>query len=197
MACAGSRAAPGPAPWPRTVRNSPRGLRYLPRSFETAPELAIGRHTRIVGWNRLAAAVSGGFAALPEGRRTLTHLLFAEPHQREPHRDGWERTAREHAAHLRVLLGRFRGDPALTAHVDDMRELSPGFARLWAEHPVAQVRSRSYRLHHPVVGRLTPHGRRPGPVRRRAGLAVREGPARTREPVVRRHGLPPRTGISP
>jgi hypothetical protein len=63
-------------------------------------------------------------------------------------------------AHLRVLLGRFRGDPALTAHVDELRDLSPDFARMWAEHAVARVPSRAYRLHHPVAGRLTLHGER-------------------------------------
>ncbi|WP_242910772.1 helix-turn-helix domain-containing protein [Actinomadura terrae] len=138
----------------------PQSLRYLLRSFEMAPALAVGRHTQIVGWNPLAVAVFGDFAALPEHRRTLTHLLFVEPHLRELHHADWERTAREHVAHLRVLLGRFRGDAALTSHIDAMRELSRDFARLWAEHSVARVRSRSYRLHHPVVGHLTLHGER-------------------------------------
>ncbi|MEU9023406.1 helix-turn-helix transcriptional regulator [Actinomadura sp. NPDC048394] len=151
---------PRPCAVPEGGPEVPPGLRHLLRSFEMTPALAIGRHTQIVGWNRLAAAVFGDFAALPAPRRTLTHLLFAEPYLRELHEADWERTAREHVAHLRVLLGRFRGDPALTAHVDGMRELSPDFARMWAEHSVAQVRSRSYRLHHPVVGRLTLHGER-------------------------------------
>jgi hypothetical protein len=60
-------------------------------------------------------------------------------------------------AHLRVLLGRYRGDSALTAHIDHMRGLSADFARMWAEHPVAQVRNRTYVLHHPVVGELPLH----------------------------------------
>jgi hypothetical protein len=38
-----------------------------------------------------------------------------------------------------------------------MRELSTDFTRMWAEHPVAQVRSRTYVLLHPVVGELTLH----------------------------------------
>ncbi|MGI5321104.1 helix-turn-helix domain-containing protein [Actinomadura nitritigenes] len=151
---------PRPCAAPAERPEVPPGLRHLLRSFEMTPALAVGRHTQIIGWNRLAVAVFGDFPALPEHRRTLTHLLFAEPHLRELHRAGWERTAREHVAHLRVLLGRYRGDTVLTAHVDDMQALSPDFARMWAEHPVAQVRSRSYRLHHPVVGPLTLHGER-------------------------------------
>jgi hypothetical protein len=74
------------------------------------------------------------------------------------YRTGWERAAREHVAHLRVLLGRYRGDSELAAHIDHMRDLSAAFARMWAEHPVAQVRHRAYALHHPVVGELILHG---------------------------------------
>ena len=136
----------------------PPGLRYLLESFVMTPALVVGPHTQIVGWNRLAVAVFGDFPALPENRRTLSHLLFTEPYLRELHRTGWERAAREQVAHLRVLLGRYRGDSRLAAHIDHMRELSADFARMWAEHPVAQVRNRVYVLHHPVVGELTLHG---------------------------------------
>lgn len=136
----------------------PAGLRHLLESFVMTPALVVGRHTQIVGWNQLAVAVFGDFPRLPEDRRTLSHLLFTEPYLRELHRTDWERAAREHVAHLRVLLGRYRGDFGLAAHIDHLRELSADFARLWAEHPVAQVRSRVYVLHHPVVGELTLHG---------------------------------------
>lgn len=136
----------------------PPGLRYLLKSFVMTPALVVGRHTQIVGWNQLAVAVFGDFPALPENRRTLSHLLFTEPYLRELHRTGWERAAREHVAHLRVLLGRYRGDPGLAAHIDHMRDLSADFAQMWEEHPVAQVRYRVHVLHHPVVGELTLHG---------------------------------------
>lgn len=136
----------------------PASLRYLLDSFVMTPALVVGRHTQIIGWNQLAVAVFGDFPALPDDRRTLSHLLFCEPHQRELHGGGWGRAAREHVAHLRVLLGRYRGHSALTTHIDHMRELSADFARMWAQHPVAQVRDRTYVLHHPLVGELTLHG---------------------------------------
>jgi hypothetical protein len=146
--CAGAAASP----------EVPPSLRYLLASFVMTPALVVGRHTQIVGWNQLAVAVFGDFPARPESRRTLPHLLFTEPYVRELHRTGWERAAREHVAHLRVLLGRYRGDAGLAAHIDQMRDVSADFARMWADHPVAQVRSRVYVLHHPVVGELTLHG---------------------------------------
>lgn len=140
-----------------SAQQVPASLRYLLRSFEMTPALAVGRHTQIVGWNRLAAEVFGDLAALPERSRTFSHLLFTAPHLhlRPTSR---ERAAREHVAHLRVLLGRFRGDPGLAAHIDQLSDLSPDFARMWAEHHVAQVRNRTYVLDHPVAGELTLHG---------------------------------------
>lgn len=154
------RLAHRPVPVRRTdcepvVRPS---LRHLLDSFVLTPALLVGRHTQIVGWSALAVAVFGDFPALPEDRRTVSDLLFLEPGLRELHGGNWEAAAREHVAHLRVLLGRHRGDPGLVAHVGRMREVSEDFARMWAAHPVGQVRDRVYHLKHPVVGELTLYG---------------------------------------
>ncbi|MCP2340452.1 DNA-binding XRE family transcriptional regulator [Actinomadura rupiterrae] len=135
----------------------PLSVRHLLHSFVLTPALVVGRHTQLLAWNPLAAAVFGDFANVPDERRTLSHLLFTEPSQRDLYGDGWGAAAREHVAHLRVLFARFRGDPAFVAHVESLRALSADFARLWDEHPVAQTRSRAYDLHHPVVGDLTLH----------------------------------------
>ncbi|UGQ09276.1 helix-turn-helix transcriptional regulator [Yinghuangia sp. ASG 101] len=154
------RIARRPPPGAKAA-SSPRvrpGLRHLLESFVLTPALLVGRHTQIVGWSRLAVAVFGDFPARPDDRRTISDLLFADPHLRRLHGPGWESAAREHVAHLRVLLGRFRGDDGLAAHIARMRGTSPDFERIWAEHPVGQVRSRRYVLHHPVVGELTLHG---------------------------------------
>ncbi|WOX21552.1 helix-turn-helix transcriptional regulator [Streptomyces solicathayae] len=149
-----------PAPCPPAPPEVPAALRHLLESTTTTPALVVGRHTQIVGWNALAVAVFGDFPALPPDRRTLSHLLFAEPYGRALHAAGWERTAREHVASLRVLLGRYRGDAELTAHIDRMRGLDADFDRLWAEQTVARAPSRPYALHHPVVGPMTLHGER-------------------------------------
>lgn len=138
----------------------PAGLRFLLESLPLTPALLVGPHTQIVGWNDLAVAVFGDFPAMPQERRTLSHLLFAQPGTRDLYGDGWERAARDHVAHLRFLYGRYSGDVAITAHVEDMLALSGDFARMWAEHPVGQLRTRSYVLHHPVVGEMTLHGER-------------------------------------
>ncbi|MGW6500188.1 helix-turn-helix domain-containing protein [Nonomuraea angiospora] len=69
---------------------------------------AVGAALRLAGdeltyLHRIARpplACEGGAAAVPASLREL-------------HRAGWERAAREQVAHLRVLLGRYRGDAGL------------------------------------------------------------------------------------
>ncbi|MCD0442834.1 helix-turn-helix transcriptional regulator [Glycomyces sp. A-F 0318] len=138
----------------------PAGLRFLMESLPLTPALLLGPQTQIVGWNDLALAVFGDFTALPPQRRTFSHLLFTRAHSRDLHGEGWEDAARDHVAHLRFLYGRYTGSLAIAAHIEDMRALSADFARMWAEHPVARLRTRSYVLRHPVVGELTLHGER-------------------------------------
>ncbi|MDA1359664.1 helix-turn-helix transcriptional regulator [Glycomyces luteolus] len=138
----------------------PEGLRFLLDSLPLTPALLVGPQTKLVGWNGLAVAVFGDFAAIPEERRTLSHLLFTEPGVRELHGEGWEQAARDHVAHLRFLFGRFSGSAEIAAHLDDMLESSAEFAGMWAEHPVAQMRTRTHVLHHPVAGELTLHAER-------------------------------------
>ncbi|MEV4236556.1 hypothetical protein AB0J47_15395 [Nocardia sp. NPDC049737] len=70
---------PRPCAQETSSTDMPVGLRYLLDSFVMTPALVVGRHTQIIGWNRLAVAVFGDFAALPHERRTLSHLLFTEP----------------------------------------------------------------------------------------------------------------------
>jgi hypothetical protein len=67
----------------------------------------------------------------------------------------WKRKAQDAVADLRLITGRYPGDPQVTALIGELSVHSREFARLWAGHPVRQCRAslRSYR--HPLVGTLT------------------------------------------
>ncbi|MGW9214669.1 helix-turn-helix domain-containing protein, partial [Embleya sp. NPDC055664] len=147
-----ARTCPGTTVPPRP------GLRHLVASFDATPAILVGRHTEVVAWNPVATALFGDFAAMPEGERSISDLIFLRPDIRDLHGDNWERTAVEHVAHLRVLSACYRGDPRLTAHIERLRAASPEFARMWSSHPVARTGHRFYRLHHPVVGDLELYG---------------------------------------
>lgn len=143
-----------PLPHPPPVSSE---LRHLLASLVLSPALLIGRHTQILDWNHLAVAVFGDLGTLPPALRTTTHLIFAGS-LREMLGQGWEKEARDHAAHLRVLLGRYRDDADLAAHIDLMLRSNADFKQMWADHEVGRIRSRTYTLRHPVLGVLTLHG---------------------------------------
>lgn len=154
----GQLARPDARTCPETAVPPRPGLRHLVASFGSTPAVLVGRHTEIVAWNPVAAALFGDFAAMPEGERSISDLIFRRPHIRDLHGGGWENTALEHVAHLRVLSACYRGDRGLAAHIERLRADSPDFARMWASHPVARVGHRRYRLHHAVVGDLELYG---------------------------------------
>ncbi|MET9063736.1 helix-turn-helix domain-containing protein [Streptosporangium sandarakinum] len=130
------------------------GLQRLLDSMVLTPALVLGRHANVVAWNRLAAAVFADFAALPEKRRTIAHLIFLDEGIRRMHGENWPRLAREHVAQLRVLAARYPRNPQIMDHVDTICRQSPEFGRLWHEHHVAVATHRDYVLDHPVVGEL-------------------------------------------
>ncbi|WP_436770570.1 helix-turn-helix domain-containing protein [Yinghuangia sp. YIM S09857] len=154
----GQLARPDARTCPVTAVPPRPGLRHLVASFGGTPAILVGRHTEIVAWNPVAAALFGDFAAMPDGERSISDLIFRRAHIRDLHGEGWERTALEHVAHLRVLSACYRGDRLLTAHIERLRADSTDFARMWAAHPVARAGHRVYRLTHPVAGELELYG---------------------------------------
>jgi hypothetical protein len=56
---------------------------------------------------------------------------------------------------LRAVLARYPADPAVTGLVEELRDGSPEFARLWERHDVqaAPVLTKTFR--HPVIGEIT------------------------------------------
>jgi hypothetical protein len=56
---------------------------------------------------------------------------------------------------LRATLARYPSDPAVTGLVEELRESSPEFARLWERHDVHAAPMLSKTFRHPVVGDIT------------------------------------------
>ncbi|WP_188194284.1 helix-turn-helix domain-containing protein [Nonomuraea sp. SYSU D8015] len=130
------------------------GLQRLLDSMILTPAFVLGRHANVVAWNRLAAAVFADFAAIPEDRRTIGHLIFLDEEIKRMHGEGWPRLAQEHVAQLRLLAARYPKNPQIMEHVDAICSQSPDFRHLWNEHHVAAATHRDYVLNHPVVGEL-------------------------------------------
>ncbi|MGO4757320.1 hypothetical protein AB4212_53425, partial [Streptomyces sp. 2MCAF27] len=65
------------------------------------------------------------------------------------------RMGRSTVADLRLIAGRYPGDPALTGLIGELTVGSPEFAKLWAAHTVGDCGTDARTYRHPVVGTMT------------------------------------------
>jgi transcriptional regulator with XRE-family HTH domain len=112
----------------------------------------------VLAWNDLAAALMGDFAVLAPQDRNLARWAFLGPARPGATLYGISNIAefRHRAvAGLRAALARYPADPAVTGLIEELRDDSPEFARLWERHDVqaAPVLTKTFR--HPVVGEIT------------------------------------------
>ncbi|MGI5166083.1 helix-turn-helix domain-containing protein [Spirillospora sp. CA-253888] len=144
-----------PRPAPR--RNPPRlraPLRHLLDSITHAPAYVVGRHTNVVAWNRLTAAVFVDLAGVPPQERTWSHQIHLNEDYRRRLGGNWETVARRNAAYLRFRSGQEPDDADLRRLIDDLQARSPGFREMWGEHHVSDLAHGIARIEHPDVGPL-------------------------------------------
>ncbi|WP_405820401.1 helix-turn-helix transcriptional regulator [Streptomyces sp. NBC_01390] len=139
----------------RDVR--PSILALLERLPQTAAFVTSAAF-EVLAWNDLAAALMEDFAELAEEDRNLARRAFLGPARPDTPLYGISDAAefRHHVVmSLRSTLARYPSDPAVTGLVDELRDASAEFARLWERHDVqsAQVLTKTFR--HPVVGEIT------------------------------------------
>lgn len=112
----------------------------------------------VLAWNELAAALMEDFGALAPRDRNLARRAFLGAAHADATLFGVSDAAefRSHVVmELRSTLARYPADPAVTDLVDELRDGSPAFARLWERHDVhaSPVLTKTFR--HPVVGEIT------------------------------------------
>ncbi|MER6141030.1 helix-turn-helix transcriptional regulator [Streptomyces sparsogenes] len=135
------------------------GVRVMIESFGGVPALVMGRFCDVLAWNRTAHALLAGHLDFdapdrPAERPNIARLMFLDPHTRELYAD-WPRKARSTVADLRLLAGRYPGDPALTGLIGELTVGSEEFARLWAAHAVGDCGTATRVYRHPLVGTMT------------------------------------------
>ncbi|WP_407316488.1 helix-turn-helix transcriptional regulator [Isoptericola halotolerans] len=134
------------------------GMLRLVRSIPDTPAVILGRRSEVLGWNSLGHRLVGGHLAFdgPElwrDRPNMTRMLFLDEHTKELYKD-WGGEAERAVASLRVLSGKNRDDPELTALIGELTVKSPEFCSLWGRHPVHRCVSGVKRFRHPEVGDL-------------------------------------------
>ncbi|MEU0037863.1 MULTISPECIES: helix-turn-helix transcriptional regulator [unclassified Streptomyces] len=112
----------------------------------------------VLAWNDLAAALMENFAELAPEDRNLARRAFLGPARSGATLYGVSDAAefRHHVVmRLRLTLARYPSDPAVTTLVDELRDGSPEFARLWERHDVQAAPMLTKTFRHAVVGELT------------------------------------------
>ncbi|GAA1750698.1 helix-turn-helix transcriptional regulator [Aeromicrobium alkaliterrae] len=139
---------------PPAVQRVRPGLHQFLDALDAQPAFVLGRRTDVLASNRLARALLTDFNRLPAPERNYARWVLTSDEAREVFVD-WEDQARAAVESLRLELGDASGDPATLALVDELRDLSPHFARWWSEHRVYQRTFGTKRLRHAVAGELT------------------------------------------
>ncbi len=112
----------------------------------------------VLAWNDLAAALMEDFAGLTPQDRNLARRAFLGPAPAGAPLYGISDGAefRHHVVlELRATLARYPLDPAVTGLIEELRDGSPEFARLWERHDVQAAPMLTKTFRHPVVGEVT------------------------------------------
>ncbi|GII52662.1 transcriptional regulator [Planotetraspora thailandica] len=130
-------------------RLSPEIAQFL-HGLDHVVAFVVNRRFDVLAMNPLAAAQFRGL----EGSDNLMRLHFLSPDGREFYRE-WEKEARSKVAQLRAAAGPVCDDPSVLDLIEELRNGSEDFRRLWARHDVLIKAHESKELHHRVVGDLT------------------------------------------
>jgi transcriptional regulator with XRE-family HTH domain len=125
-------------------------LTRLLAALVPAPACLLGQRFDFVAWNETFAALwdPGG---LPEGRRNLMWLTFADPVHRRRWVD-WDDRSRILLAQFRAAAGRHAGDARFNELIDALRAASPEFRALWPRYLVKQSITGPISIRHPTAG---------------------------------------------
>ncbi|MFF3276516.1 helix-turn-helix transcriptional regulator [Streptomyces chrestomyceticus] len=112
----------------------------------------------VLAWNDLAAALMEDFSQLAPEDRNLARRAFLGPRRAGAALYGISDAAefrRQAVMKLHATLARYPADPAVTGLVEELRNASPDFARLWERHDVQPSPMLTKTFRHPAVGEIT------------------------------------------
>jgi hypothetical protein len=112
----------------------------------------------VLAWNDLAAALMEDFAPLTPKDRNLARRAFPGPQHADAPLYGISDAADFRLSvvmQLHATVARYPTDPAVTGLVDELRDTSPDFARLWERHDVQAAPMLTKTFRHPTVGEVT------------------------------------------
>jgi len=139
----------------RDVR--PSILAVLERLPQTAAFVMSAAY-EVLAWNDLAAALMEDFSQRAPDDRNLARNAFLDRSPADAPLYGISDSVEfRHLVvkELRATLARYPSDPTVIALIEELRDGSAEFARLWERHDVHAETMLRKTFHHPVVGEVT------------------------------------------
>jgi transcriptional regulator with XRE-family HTH domain len=132
------------------------GVQRLLDRLIDVPVLVLDASWQILAANALAGALIGDLSNASDRERNIAWRHFTGAPSRLVRTEAERADAdAEIVADLHEALGRYPADDQLAALVAELRALSPRFAELWQQHPVAQRTASRKTFSHPEVGLIT------------------------------------------
>jgi hypothetical protein len=131
----------------------PAGVRRFLDSMVDFPAYVIAQDWEFLAWNEAYSELYPGLSAVPAADRNLLWLLFTDPYLRDLMPD-WELTVRSNVAAFRTEVGSGLSDPPFSDVVERLLEASESFRRVWENHPIEPLSSRTRVFRHPIAGEL-------------------------------------------
>jgi transcriptional regulator with XRE-family HTH domain len=132
------------------------GVQRVLDRLSDVPVVVLDASWQVIAANPLAVALVGDSSgAAPRERNILWRHFSGAPSRFARTAEEDERLEVEAAADLRDALGRYPDDEPLRELVADLRALSPRFAQLWEQRPVAPRTASRKTVVHPEIGPIT------------------------------------------
>ncbi|MEU9955222.1 helix-turn-helix transcriptional regulator [Streptomyces sp. NPDC050982] len=148
----GGTGGPGPA-GERPVVD--RGVTLLLESLRPSPAHVVSRTYELLAATPGGLRLLPGMTDIPAGQRNIVRWLALHPAARALYRDDWENQIRGCVARLRALAGTEPDAPGLAPLIDELRDGSPDFARLWEQYDIQGHTTGRKTFHHPEFGVFT------------------------------------------
>jgi transcriptional regulator with XRE-family HTH domain len=127
-------------------------LQQVLADLDPNPACVLGRRWDYLAWNKAADALFSISQTSSPYARNLIWQLFTSPTGRErPH---WEALARAMLAEFRTASARYPGDQWFEELIEDLKQISPEFCRLWPQHDALRSLDMHKVMEHPTLGRL-------------------------------------------
>jgi transcriptional regulator with XRE-family HTH domain len=149
-------------PLPGTVDDVVRpSVQRLMDRLVDLPVMLLSARGDVLAWNAMSSALLGDWSSVPERERNINRMRFLGTTAHGPRSrvamtpQERDETAAQTVAAMRAATARYPKDARLTALVDELRQESEEFERLWQAGGASTWRSARKTIEHPTLGPVT------------------------------------------